>query len=103
MPRIGRSQPATWGRSSAGGAELAECSRDVARALAGPALSFEHDRAHGLVDRGQMPVQELLGVVRLGRDERALAELERGLLRRGPVAAGPDDQPALLVGRLDRR
>ena len=41
-------------------------------------------------------------MVRLGRHERALAELERRLLSRGPVATGTHDEPALLVGRVHR-
>ena len=62
------------------------------RTLGGAALALEHEAAHRLVDRGQVAVQQLLGLVRLGRDERALAQLQRRLLRRRPVAARAGDR-----------
>ena len=55
--------------------------------LGGAALALEDVGAHALVDRGQVAVEELLGVVRAGRDPRALAQLQHRLLRRRPVAA----------------
>ena len=64
----------------------------------GAALALEHEAADALVDRGQMPVEELLERVRLGRDEDALAQLQHGLLGGRPVAAGARDQEALVLG-----
>jgi hypothetical protein len=61
------------------------------------AVAREHEAAHALVDRGEMPVQELLELVRLGGDVHSFAELQRRLLRRRPVApgAGDDEAPVL--------
>ena len=73
-------------------AELAQRRGRVARALAGAALALEDVGAHRLVDRGEVAVQELLGVVRAGRDPRALAELQHRLLRGRPVAARAGDE-----------
>ena len=73
----------------------------VGRPLGRASLTFEHVRAHGPVDRGEVPVQDLLGLVRGRVDPRALAQLQRGLLRRRPVAAGADEQDARLLERLD--
>ena len=70
--------------------------------LRGAALALEHEAADVLVDRGQVAVQELLGLVRLGGDVRAFAQLQRRLLRGRPVAAGAGDEPAL-VSRDRRR
>ena len=69
------------------------------RALGRPSLAFEHERAHRLVDRGEVPVQKLLGLVRLGRDVGAFAQLQHGLLRRRPVAPGAGDEEALVPRR----
>ena len=49
----------------------------VARPLGGPALALEHEAPHRLVDRREVAVEELLGLVRLGGDEAALAELQQ--------------------------
>ena len=75
--------------------ELEGCG-SLARPLRRASFAFEHEAADVLVDRGQVAVQELLGLVRLGGDVRALAQLERCLLRGRPVAAGADDEPALV-------
>ena len=83
-------------------AELAERADGVTRSARRAALTLEHDGAHAFVDRGEVSVEELLGVVRLGRDERPLAELQRRLLGRRPVAARSNDEPPLVVGRLER-
>ena len=48
-----------------------------------------------------MAVEELLGVVRLGGDVSSLAQLEHGLLRRGPVAPrARDEEPLVVADRL---
>jgi hypothetical protein len=73
------------------------------RSLRGTALALQHVRAHPLVDRREMAVQELLGVVRRRRDVRPLAELQHRLLRRRPVAAGADDHDPLLLGHVEPR
>jgi hypothetical protein len=83
-------------------AELAERGERVASPLGGPPLALEHEAAHRFVDTRQVSVEELLGVVRLGRHERPLAELERRLLRRRPGIAGAGDHVALMVGRERR-
>ena len=49
-----------------------------------------------------MAVEELLRVVRLGGDVRALAELERRLEHRGGVVARPGDEEALVLRRTER-
>ena len=77
-------------------AELAQGRGRAGRALGRPALALEHEGANRLVDRGEMAVQELLGLVRLGRDVRALAQLQHRLLRGRPVAPGAGDEPALV-------
>ena len=48
-------------------------------------------------------MQELLRLVRLGRDVRAFAELQDRLLGRRPVAPGACDDPALVVGHGQAR
>src|SRR5436189_155054 len=64
-------------------------------------FALEHERADGFVDRGEMAVEELLGVVRLGGDVSSLAQLEHGLLRRGPVAPrARDEEPLVVADRL---
>ena len=75
----------------------------VSRTLPGPPLAVQDERANGVVHRGQVPVEKLLGVVGLGGDEGALAELQHSLLRRRPVAPGADDEPAVMVGGLEPR
>ena len=73
-------------------AELAQRGgRAAARSAARPSPSSTKQRTR-LVDRGEVPVQELLRLVRLGGDEGALAQLQRRLLRRRPVAARAGDQ-----------
>ena len=44
-------------------------------------------RAHR-VDGGQVAVQQLLGLVRLGTDACPFAQLEDGFLRRRPIPSG---------------
>ena len=68
----------------------------AARSAARPSPSSTKQRTR-LVDGREIAVQQLLGLVRLGRDERALAELQRRLLRRRPVAAGARDHEALVA------
>ena len=83
-------------------AELLERRDRVARPLGRPALALEHEAAHRLVDRGEVAVEQLLGVVRLRGDEAALAELQHRLLRGRPVAARAGDEPALVLGDRQR-
>jgi acyl-CoA thioester hydrolase len=83
-------------------ADLAERSHDVGGPLAGAALALEDEDAHGFVDRGKMPVQDLLGLVRLRGDVRTLSQLQRGFLRGRPVAPGADDDDALPVPAVER-
>ena len=64
-------------------------------------FALQHEAADALVDRGEMAVQELLGVVRLGGDECAFAELEHRLLRGRPVGPGAGDEEALVIAGLD--
>ena len=47
-------------------AELAKRSNRIRGALGGPAFALEHVGAHALVDRGEVPVEQLLGVMRAG-------------------------------------
>ena len=63
----------------------------------GPPLPLEHEAAHALVDRGEVPVQELLEQVRLGGGVDALTELQRRLLRGRPIAACTRDHEAAVV------
>ena len=104
--RSARSTVRSWNRTMSttgarsGRARLAAESRRArrprrARARAA-ALALEHEAAHALVDRGEVPVQELLRVVRLRGHGDALAQLQRRLLRGRPVAAGARRQPALV-------
>ena len=73
-----------------------------ARPLGRAALAFEHVRAHRVVDRREVPVQDLLGLVGRRVDPGTFAQLQRSLLRGRPVAAGADDEHARLVERLHR-
>ena len=79
-------------------AERLERRDRLGRARRRAPLALEHEAADGLVDRGEMAVQELLEPVRLGCDVDALAQLQRRLLRGRPVAAGAGDQEALVLG-----
>ncbi len=63
------------------GTELPQGGDRACCALSRAPLAFEDERAHGLVHRGQVPVQELLQVVRLGGDVRAFAQLQHRFLR----------------------
>ena len=54
------------------------------------ALALEDERAHRLVHRGEVAVQELLRLVRLRRDLCAFAELQHRLVRGRP---GPGPRP----------
>ena len=72
-------------------------------ALGGPALALQHVRAHAVVDRGEVAVQQLLRLVRVRVDPRALAQLEHRLLRGRPVATGADDDHLLACGAADLR
>ena len=83
-------------------AELPERAHRVDRALGRPPLALEHEAAHRGVDRSEMAVEELLRVVRLGGDVRALAELEHGLEGRRRVAAGAGDDEAIVLGGAER-
>src|SRR5207247_6056650 len=90
--------------------ELRQRGDGVARSLRRASLTLEDEAADGFVDRRQVAVQQLLRLVGLGGDERALAKLEDSLLRGRPVAAGAGDEEALVLrhrlarreGRLDR-
>ena len=79
-------------------AELPQRGRRLGRPCDGAALALEHEATDVLVDRGEVPVEELLQRVRLGRHEDALAQLQHGLLGGRPVATGARDQEALVVG-----
>ena len=80
-------------------AELAERAHGVDRALRRAALALEHEAAHRRVDRREVAVEKLLGLVRLGGDVRALAELEDRLERRRRIAPGArDDEPVVRRG-----
>src|SRR5205085_3912244 len=57
-------------------AELLEGRGRVGRAPGRPVLALEHVRAHRLVDRRQVPVQDLLGLVSGRVDPRALRSEE---------------------------
>ena len=70
---------------------------DVRGPLGRAALALEHEDAHGLVDGGEVAVEDLLRVVRLGGEAGALAQLQHRLLGGRPVAAGADDGDALAV------
>ncbi len=74
---------------------LQRCDRGR-RPLRRQSLSLEDERAHRLVDRREIAMEELLGLVRLGRDPRALAQLERRLVRGGEISSGSGDQEPLL-------
>src|SRR6185503_9796775 len=60
-------------------AELAERAHRVDRAFGGAAPTHEDEAAHRRIDRCEVAVEELLGVVRLRGNVRTLAELEYGL------------------------
>ena len=66
------------------------------------AFALEHEAAHRTIDRCEVAVEELLGVVRLGRDVRALAELEHRFERGRPVLAGTRDDEAVVLGGAER-
>ena len=82
-------------------AERLERAHRLVRALGDAPLALEHERAHRLVDRREVPVQQLLQLVRLGRNVRALAQLQHRLLRRRPVAARAGDEDLVLRRRRD--
>ena len=86
-----------WNERCVAPERLERCDRAV-RTLGGAALALEDEAANTLVDRRQVAVEQLLRLVCLGRDERTFAQLEHGLLRRRPVAAGTCDEPAFVVG-----
>ena len=67
------------------------------------ALALEDERPHRLVDRGEVAVQELLGLVGLGRDPGTLAQLQDGLVRRRQVPARTRHDEALLLPHLRQR
>ncbi|TML69676.1 MAG: insulinase family protein [Actinobacteria bacterium] len=71
-------------------------------ALGRAPLAPQDEAAHPVVDRCEVPVQELLGLVGFRRDMRALAQLEHRLERRRPVAAGADHEPALMLRDWER-
>ena len=79
--------------------ELAERAHEVDGTLGGAAFPLEDEGAHGGIDRRQVPVEDLLGVVRFGGDVSALAELQNSFERRGHVSARPrDDETVVLRG-----
>ena len=82
-------------------AELAERPHCVDGPLGRAALALEHEAAHRGIDRREVPVQELLRLVRLRGDVRALAELEDRLERRRRVTARAGDDEAVV--RRDAR
>ena len=83
-------------------AELAERAHRVDCALRGATLSFEDEAPHGRIDRCEVTVQELLGVVRLGRDMRTFAELENSLEHRRCIASGSRDDETVVLRRSER-
>ena len=89
------------GQELGGGPDLTERLDRITRALTGPSLTVQDERAHGLVDRGQVAVEKLLGVVGLGGDEGTFAEFQRSFLRRRPVASGTHDEPTIVIGWLE--
>ena len=67
------------------------------RPLRRHALSLEDERAHRLVHRGEVAVEELLGLVRLRRDPGSLAQLQHRLVRRRQLPPrARHDEPLLL-------
>ena len=82
-------------------ADLVEHRRQVVRAFSGATLTLEDERPRSRLDCGEVPVQELLGLERLGCDARAFAQLENRLLRGRPVPAGTDDEHPVRQARLD--
>ena len=84
-------------------ADRLERSDGLVRSLGASALTLEHERSHAFIDCRQVAVQQLLGLVRLRGDVCALTQLEHGLLRGRPVAAGSRDEPALVVRDRKRR
>jgi acyl-CoA thioester hydrolase len=82
--------------------DLAERAHDVGRPLGRAALAFEDEHTHGLVDCGEVAMENLLGMVRLGGDVRAFPQLQHGFLCSRPVAAGADDDHTLPVAALER-
>ena len=77
--------------------DLSERAHDVSGALRRTALALEDEAANRWIDRGEVAVEELLGVVRLCGDAHALPELEHGLEDGRLVVAGADDREALVV------
>src|SRR5262249_40887835 len=63
-------------------AKLLEHAGELVRALGGTTLALEHERAGPRLDGGEVAVQQLLGLERLRRDARALAQLQHRLLAR---------------------
>ena len=88
------------GTSVVSRADLAERAHDVRGPLGRAALALEDEDPDGLVDGGEVAVEDLLGVVRLGGEADALAQLQHRLLGGRPVAAGADDGDALAVEEL---
>ena len=60
------------------------------------AALLEHEATDILVDRGQMPVQELLSPVRLRRGMDAFTQLQRGLWAVGQSRPAPCPEPPVL-------
>ena len=81
--------------------ELSERTHRVDRPLGRPTLALEHEAAHRGVNRRELAVEQLLGVVRLGGDVCALAELEHGLEDRRRVTPGANDGEACVLGRTE--
>ena len=83
-------------------AELAERPHGVDRPLGSASLAFQHEAADRRVDGSEVPVEELLRLVRLRRDVRALAQFEHSLERRRSVSPRTGDEEAIVLGRSDR-
>jgi hypothetical protein len=84
------------------GADLAQRTHDICGPLSRSPLPLEDEDAHALVDCRQVAVEDLLGLVGLGREVSPFAELQNGLLRRRPVGARADHRDALPVTCFER-
>ncbi len=82
-------------------AKLAECLHDIGGALSGASFSFEHETADRLVDRCEVPMEELLGVVCLRGNVCALAKLEDGFEHGRNIPSRPRDDEPLVLRRTE--
>jgi predicted Zn-dependent peptidase len=83
-------------------AELAERTHRIDCPLGSATLALEDETAHGRIDSREVSVQELLRVVGLCGDVRALAELQHCFECRRDVAAGPGNEEAIVLGSPER-